>query len=135
MPKSFEADSQFLDKLEWQLASEFRRTSRLKPAAGKVAVPRWVVAFSLVAGVLLMGVAAIKAADSIKGAWRKKIEVARLETDVKLKSAFLEFKKELTAKGETQASVGLTREDEYLWMKTGAEGAALDLERARLDLD
>jgi len=135
MPKNLEPDSQFVDKLEWQLASEFRRMSRLKPAAGKVAVPRWVVAFSLVAGVLLMGVAAIKAADSIKGAWRKKIEVARLETDVKLKSAFLEFKKELTAKGETQASVGLTREDEYLWMKTGAEGAALDLERARLDLD
>jgi hypothetical protein len=135
MPKNFEPDSQFLDKLEWQLASEFRRMSRLKPAAGKVAVPRWAVAFSLAAGVLLMGVAAIKAADSIKGAWRKKIEVARLETDVKLKSAFLEFKKELTAKAETQASVGLIREDEYLWMKTGAERAALDLERARLDLE
>ncbi|MGB8959003.1 MAG: hypothetical protein WCC00_08350 [Candidatus Aminicenantales bacterium] len=135
MPKSFEPDSQFLDKLEWQLASEFRRMSRLKPAAGKVAVPRWAVAFSLAAGVLLMGVAAIKAADSIKGAWRKKIEVARLETDVKLKSAFLEFKKELTAKAETQASVGLIREDKYLWMTTGAERAALDLERARLDLE
>ncbi len=135
MPKSFEPDSQFLDKLEWQLASEFRRMSRLKPAAGNVAVPRWVVAFSLAAGVLLMGVAAIKAADSIKEAWRKKIEIARLETDVKLKGAFLEFKKELTARAETQASVGLTREDEYLWIKTGAEGAALDLERARLDLD
>ncbi len=74
MPKSFEPDGQFVDKLEWQLSSEFRRTSRLKPAAGRVAVPRWVVAFSLVAGVLLMGVAAIKASDSIKGAWRKKIE-------------------------------------------------------------
>ena len=135
MPKNFEPDSQFLDKLEWQLASEFRRMSRLKPAAGKVAVPRWAVAFSLAAGVLLMGVAAIKAADSIKGAWRKKIEVARLETDFKLKSAFLEFKKELTAKAETQASVGLIREDEYLWMKTGAERAALDLKKALLDLD
>ncbi len=135
MPKNFEPDSEFLDKLEWQLASEFRRMSRLKPAAGKVAVPRWAVAFSLAAGVLLMGVAAIKAADSIRGAWRKKIEVARLETDVKLKSAFLEFKKELTAKAETQASVGLIREDKYLWMTTGAERAALDLERARLDLE
>ena len=135
MPKNFEPDSQFVDKLEWQLASEFRRMSRLKPAAAKVAVPRWAVAFSLAAGVLLMGVAAIKAADSIKGAWRKRIEVARLETDVKLKGAFLEFKKELTAKAETQASVGLIREDEYLWMKTGAERAALDLERTRRDLE
>jgi hypothetical protein len=135
MPKSFEPDSQFLDKLEWQLSSEFRRMGRLKPAAGKVAVPRWVVAFSLAAGVLLMGVAAIKAADSIKGAWRKKIEIARLETDVKLKSAFLEFKKESASKAETQASVGLIGKDEYLAMKLGAERSALDLERSLLDLD
>jgi len=135
MPKNFEPDGEFLDKLEWQLASEFRRMSRLKPAAGRVAVPRWVVAFSLAAGVLLMGVAAIKAADSIKGAWRKRIEVAKLETDVKLKRAFLEFKKESASKAEMQASVGMIREDEYLAMKLGAERAALDLERSLLDLD
>lgn len=135
MPKSFEPDSQFVDKLEWQLSSEFRRMSRLKPAAGKVAVPRWVVAFSLAAGVLLMGVAAIKAADSIKGAWRKKIEIARLETDVKLKRAFLEFKRESASKAETQASVGLIREDEYSSMKLATEISALDLERSLLDLD
>jgi hypothetical protein len=135
MPKSFEPDSQFVDKLEWQLSSEFRRMSRLKPAADRVAVPRWVVAFSLAAGVLLMGMAAIKAADSIKGAWRKKIEVARLETDVKLKKAFLEFKKELASKAETQASLGVIREDEYLATKLGVERSALDLERSLLDLD
>jgi hypothetical protein len=135
MPKNFEPDSQFLDKLEWQLSSEFRRMSRLKPAAGKIAVPRWVVAFSLAAGVLLTGVAAIKAADSIKGAWRKRIEIAKLETDVKLKSAFLEFKKEAASKAETQASVGMIAEDEFLAMKLGAERSSLDLQRSRLDLD
>jgi hypothetical protein len=135
MPKNLEPDSQFLEKLEWQLSSEFRRMSRLKPTAGKVAVPRWVVAFSLAAGVLLMGVAAIKAADSIKGAWRKRIEIARLETDVKLKRAFLEFKKELASKAETQASLGVIGEDEYSSMKLGAERSALDLERSLIDLE
>jgi hypothetical protein len=135
MPKSFEPDSQFVDKLEWQLASEFRRMSRLKPAAGKVVVPRWAVAFSLAAGVLLMGVAAIKAADSIKGAWRKKIEIAKLETDLKVKRAFLEFKKESASKAETQASLGLIREDEYLTMKLEVERSELDLEGSLLDLD
>jgi hypothetical protein len=135
MSKDFQPDSQFLEKLEWQLASEFRRMSRLKPAAGKVSVPRWVVAFGLAAGVLLMGVAAIKAADSIKGAWRKRIEIARLETDVKLKRAFLEFKKELASKAETPASLGVIGEDEYSSMKLGAERSALDLERSLLDLD
>jgi hypothetical protein len=134
MPKNFEPDSQFVDKLEWQLASEFRRMSRLKPAAGKVAVPRWVVAFSLAAGVLLTGVAAIKAADSIKGAWRKKIEIAKLETDIRLKRAFLEFKKESASKAEAQASVGMIREDEYLAMKLATERSALDLERSQIDL-
>jgi len=135
MPKSFEPDSQFVDKLEWQLSSEFRRMSRLRPAAGKVAVPRWVVAFSLAGGVLLMGLAAIKAADSVKDAWRKRIEVARLETDVKLKRAFLEFKKELASKAETQASLGVIPEDEHFSMKLGAERSALDLERSLVDLD
>jgi hypothetical protein len=135
MPKSFEPDSQFVDKLEWQLASEFRRMSRLKPAAGKVAVPRWVVAFSLVAGVLLMGVAAIKAADSIKGAWRKKIEIAKLETDLKLKRAILEFRKESASKAEKQASLGLIREDEVLTMKLVVERLAQGIERSDLDLE
>jgi hypothetical protein len=135
MPKSFEPDSQFLDKLEWQLSSEFRRMSRLKPAAGKIAVPRWVVAFSLAAGVLLTGVAATKAADSIKGAWRKRIEIARLETDLKLKRAVLEFKKESASKAEKQASLGLIPEDEYLALKLETERSALDLEGSGLDLE
>ena len=82
MPKNLEPDSQFVDKLEWQLSSEFRRMSGLKPAAGKVAVPRWVVAFSLVAGVLLMGVAAIRRRTPSRGPGGKRLEVARLETDV-----------------------------------------------------
>jgi hypothetical protein len=135
MPKSFEPDSQFLDKLEWQLSSEFRRMGRLKRAAGKIAVPRWVIAFSLGAGVLLMGVAAIKAADSIKGAWRKRIEIAKLETDLKVKRAFLEFKKESASKAETRASLGVISEDEYLTMKLEVERSALDLEGSLLDLD
>ena len=98
MPKNFEPDSRFVDRLEWQLASEFRRKDRLKPAAGKVAVPRYVVALSLAAGVLLMGVAATKAADLIKDSWRKKIEVARLETEVKIKSGLLDLQEGAAAK-------------------------------------
>jgi hypothetical protein len=135
MPKNIEPDSRFLDRLEWQLTSEFRRMSRLKPAAGKIAVPRWAVALGLAAGVLLTGVAAVKAADSIKDAWRKKIEIARLETDVKLKSAVLEFKKAAAAKAGTQISLGLISENDYLTMELAADRSTLDLERALIDLD
>jgi outer membrane protein TolC len=135
MSKNLEPDGQFVDRLEWQLASEFRRMNRLKPAAGKVAVPRYVVALSLAAGVLLMGVAATKAADLIKDSWRKKIEVARLETEVKIKRAFLDHKKEAVARAETQVSMGLIHEDDALVSKLGVERAASDLERSLVDLE
>jgi hypothetical protein len=135
MPKNFEPDSRFVDKLEWQLASEFRRMSRLKPAPGKVAVPRYVVALSLAAGVLLMGVAATKAADLIKESWRKRIEVVRLETEVKIKKAFLELKKERAAQAGNKFSLGLISEDEGLVAKLGAERAAADLEKSAVDFE
>lgn len=135
MPKSFEPDSRFVDRLEWQLASEFRRKDRLKPAAGKVAVPRYVVALSLTAGVLLMGVAATKAADLIKDSWRKKIEVARLETEVKIKRAFLELKKETADEAEKRFSLGLFSEDTVLTAKQVVERSAYDLEKTVLELE
>jgi hypothetical protein len=135
MPNRFEPDAQFVDRLEWQLTSEFRRRDRLRPAAGKVAVSRSVVALGLAAGVLLLGVAATKAADLIKDSWRKRIEVARLETEVKIKTAFLELKKERAAQAEGRYSLGLVGEDETLAAKLAADRAAADLERSALDLE
>jgi hypothetical protein len=123
-----------VDRLEWQLASEFRRREHLKPAPGRIAVPRSVVALSLAAGVLLMGVAATKAADLIKDSWRKRIEVARLETEVKIKTAFLGLKKDRAAQAESRFSLGLVGEDEALVAKLGADRAAADLEKSALDL-
>ena len=135
MPNKFEADSQFVDRLEWQLASEFRRKDRLNPAAGKIAVPRSVVALSLAAGLLLMGVAATKAADLIKNSWRKKIEVARLETEVKIKKAFMEFKRLRAGQAAEKFSVGLIDEDEASASKLVAGRAEFDLEKSLLDLE
>ena len=135
MPDRNEPSTQFVDRLEWQLASEFRRRDRLKPARGRIAVPRGVVALSLAAGVLLLGVAATKAADLIKDSWRKKIEVARLETEVKIKTAFLELKKERADEANKRFSLGLVAEDEALTAKLGVERSASDLERSVLDLE
>lgn len=135
MPDRNEPDPQFVDRLEWQLASEFRRRDRLKPAPGRIAVPRSVFALSLAVGVLLMAVAATKAADLIKDSWRKKIEVARLETEVKIKTAFLELKKERADEAEKKSTLGLISEDETLTAKLGADRAAADLEKSVLDLE
>jgi hypothetical protein len=135
MSDRFEPDIRFVDRLEWQLTSEFRRRDRLKPGPGRIAVPRSVVALSLAAGVLLMGVAATKAADLIKDSWRKRIEVARLETEVKIKTAFLEFKKEWSAQMENKRALGIIGNEETLTSKSASQEAAAELDRAILDLE
>ncbi len=109
MTKTYEPDSRFVERLEWQLASEYRRTNRLKPSSGKVVVPRRMVAVALLVGVLTTGVAVIKAAEYIKDSWRKGIEIARVGTEVQLKKAHLESTREMAARAETRASIGAIR--------------------------
>jgi len=135
MPSRFEPNDQFVDRLEWQLASEFRRKDRLKTAPGRIAVPRGVVALSLAASVLLMGVAATKAADLIKDSWRKKIEVARLETEVKIKKAFMEFKQLRAGQAEEKYKLGLIEEDGVHGNRLAVGRAEFDLAKSLLDLE
>lgn len=135
MTKTYEPDSRFVERLEWQLASEYRRTNCLKPSSGKVAVPRRMVAVALLIGVLTTGVAVIKAAEYIKDSWRKGIEIARVGTEVQLKKAHLESTREMAARAETLASSGLIREEESQVLELGVEKAALDVDRSLLNLD
>ncbi|MCX6571995.1 MAG: hypothetical protein NT006_11375 [Candidatus Aminicenantes bacterium] len=135
MTKTYEPDSRFVERLEWQLASEYRRTNRLKPSSGKVAVSRRMVAVALLVGVLTTGVAVIKAADYIRDSWRKGLEIARVGTEVQLKKAHLESTREMAARAEKLASIGAIREEESQVLKLGVEKAALDLERSLLNLD
>jgi len=127
MTKTYEPDSRFVERLEWQLASEYRRTNRWKPSTGKVAVPRRMVVAALLVGVLLTGVAVIKASEYIKDSWRKKIEVARVETEIRLGKARLEFAREEASTAQTRYSTGLIQEEEYRVLKLAADKAALDL--------
>lgn len=135
MTKTYEPDGRFVERLEWQLASEYRRTNRLKPSSGKVAVSRRMVAVALLVGVLTTGVAVIKAAEYIKDSWRKGLEIARVGTEVQLKKAHLESTREMAARAENLASVGAIREEESQVLKLGVEKATLDLERSLLNLD
>jgi multidrug resistance efflux pump len=135
MTKNYEPDSQFIERLEWQLSSEYRRANRLKSSAGKIAVSRSMVAVTLTIGILMTGVAVTKAADYIKDSWRKKIEIARVETEVELKKVHLESITEMAADVKMRVSNGLIREDEYQAMKLAVENAELDLKRSLLNLD
>jgi hypothetical protein len=134
MNRTHEPNPQFVERLEWQLATEYRRMKRQR-SSGRVAVPRRMVAFAIVAGVLLTGVAAIRAAEFVQDAWRKKIEVARAETEVLLQQARLQSGREMAARTEALAAKGLARQEEYRVLKLGQEQAGLDLERSRLNLE
>jgi multidrug resistance efflux pump len=133
MNKNYDPDNQFMEKLEWQLSSEFRRAGRLKSSTGKIAVPRRMVAIALTIGILMTGVAVTKAADYIKDSWRKKIELARVETEVQLKKVQLESILERSSRIKTRAEQGLVQDDEYQAIKTAAKKADLDYQRSLLN--
>lgn len=135
MSELTEPDGRFVERLDWQLSSEYRRLNRLNPSSGKIAVPRRMVAVTLLVGILLAGVSVIKAADYIRDSWRKKIEIARVETEVKLKTAYLEFTREMAATAETRFSSGVIGEEEYQYKKRQPEIAASALDRSLLNRD
>jgi len=135
MSEHYEPDSRFLERLEWQLSSELRRTGRLRPSSGKIAVPRRVVTFSILVGALMTIVAVMKAADYIKDSWQKKLEIARMDTEVKLKTACLGSVKEIESEARLRFSNGLIREEEYLVRKQAVDRAELDLKKSELNLD
>jgi multidrug resistance efflux pump len=135
MSEIYEPDNQFLERLEWQLSSEYRRASRLKPSSRKIAIPRRIVAAACMVGILMTGVAVIKAADYIQDSWRKKIEIARVETEVELKKVYLESIREMASEVKMRVANGLIREDEYTLINLAAENAELDFQRSLLNLD
>ena len=135
MSKNYEPENQFLERLEWQLSSEFRRTDRLKSSPEKVALSRRMVAVSLMLGIFMTGVAMIKATEYIRDTWRKKIEVARFETEVKLKEVRLESIREILSRVEIQYANGLIPEQEVQGIRLSLERAGLDLKKSALNLE
>ena len=135
MSKTYEPESQFLERLEWQLSSEYRRTNRLKSSSGKIAISHRIVAIAGIVGTLMAGVTVIRAAEYVKDSWRKKIEIARIETEIKLKKAHFESTREIASRVKMRFSNGLIREQEYQMMKIAAEKAELDWKKSLLNLD
>lgn len=135
MSKSYEPDEQFVDRLEWQLSSEYRRTDRMKPASNKVAIPRSVLALALIVGTLTTGVTVVKAAEYVRDSWKKKLEIARMETDVQIRKARLESSREMAAQVEERYAIGLIDENERLMMKYAVDRAELALKLSQIDLE
>jgi hypothetical protein len=135
MSEKFVPDDRFVERLEWQLASEYRREKLLRPARRKIAVSRRMAAAFLVAGIFMTGVTAIKAAEYFKDSWRKKIEIARVETEVRLKEALRESARQAAVRIDRLASVGMVHETEAQAMKQAVEKAGLALDKSLLNRD
>jgi len=135
MSKNYEPDKGFLEKLEWQLSSEFRRKNRLTASTAKITVSRRMAAVACMAGAVMMGVTVLKAADYIRDSWRKKIEIARAETDLKLNEVYQKSIQEMEVKAEKRFSSGLIREDEYQMLLLASQRSELDVEKSRLNLE
>ena len=135
MSKNYEPDKGFLEKLEWQLSSEFRRKNRLTASKAKITVSRRMAAVACMAGAVMMGVTVLKAADYIRDSWRKKVEIARAETDLKLNEVYQKSIQEMEVKAEKRFSSGLMREDEYQMLLLASQRSELDVEKSRLNLE
>jgi hypothetical protein len=133
--RNLEPDERFVENLEWQLASEFRRAKRLRPAAGRIAVPRSLAVAVLAAAFLTTGVTVIKASEMIKDSWRKKIEIARAETDVRLAESRLAVVQAEAAQTGRQVKIGLAGIDEERVASLRAAAAELGVKKFRVDLD
>ncbi|MCX6559199.1 MAG: hypothetical protein NTZ26_01670 [Candidatus Aminicenantes bacterium] len=133
--KNLVPDGRFVENLEWQLASEYRRTRLSRPARGRIAVPRGMAAVVLAVAFLTTGVTVIKASEMIKDSWRKKIEIARAETDVRLAESRLAVLQAEAAQTGRQVKIGLVGIDEGKTTALQAAEAELGVKRSRVSLD
>ena len=82
MSENFVPDDRFVERLEWQLASEYRRKKLLRPAGRNITISRRMAAALLVAGFFMTGVTAIKAAEYFSKAALQGMPEAALEYGV-----------------------------------------------------
>jgi multidrug resistance efflux pump len=135
MNKEFEPDKQFLERMEWQMASEYRRALLRGPSAERISLSRRSTVALVAIGIMLSGVAVIKAADLVRDSWRKKIEIARAETAVRLKETALGAAQELAGRMEGLFAKGMIAAGEPATVERAVQKADADLKKALLDLD
>ena len=135
MSENFIPDELFMDRLEWQLASEYRRKQLLGPIRPKIVLPRRLAAGLLVVGLFMSGVTVIKAAEYFKDSWRKKIEIARVETDVRLKEARQESARQSAARLKQLYSLGLVETGEDRVADFSVKKAGLAMDKSLLNRD
>ena len=135
MKTKHEANNDFVDRLEWQLTTDYRRQKRGNQFLHTAKTTRAIGVIVLVVCSMLAGVVAVKAAQQIKDSWKRKLAQAQAETAVQLKEAKLNVMQEMTAYFADRIKKGLIRQDEINAVNSEVDRAGLDLERARINLE
>lgn len=137
-----EPDSEFVEKLEWQISREVRRRNRTAPTPSRMTKARSVPAFAVVGLMLLSmgaGAAAVAAAYQVQGGERRDLLASVFERRVQLARQSLAISEEQLQATERRVSLGAaSREDLLDWRAKVAEAKAevksreLELEEIRI---
>jgi hypothetical protein len=133
-----EPDSEFLEKLEWQISREVRRRNRTAPPRSRMKGPRSVPAFAVIGLMLLSmgaGAAAVAAAYQAQGGERRDILTSGFERRVQLARERLAMTTEQLQATERRVSLGAAKREDLLDWRAKAAEAEAQLKSLELELE
>ena len=133
MNKHHEPKEDFVDRLEGQLTSDFRRQERFSTHGQRVKIPRYLGVIILILSSMLAGVVIIKAAEQIKDSWKRELALAQVETALQIKEARLKVVNEIFDSVKAQKARGLVGAEQLLNVRVAKDQMDLELARARID--
>jgi len=135
MDNTHEPNKKFVDNLEWQLTSEYRRQSRFKQRPVRRRSFQLLRVSGLILCSMLAGVVILKAAEQIKDSWKRDLEMARVETTIQVKEARFKMVNQVASFLKTRAAEGVVGQEELQYISFTAEQMKLELESAKLDFE
>lgn len=133
MENNHTVNKEFAERLEWQLATEYRRQSKFKdiPSAGRK--HPFLRAAAVVLCSMLAGAVILKAVEGLKDSWKRELEIARVQTSLEISKARLKMVTEIVAQMKKQHAEGTM--DQLDWQNILAMGKRVQLELKRAKID
>jgi hypothetical protein len=128
-----EPDPKFLERLEWQLGSELRR-SRKAGGAPRRGI-RVLKTVGLVIGSIALGAAGMGASQQLSEAWRKELLETRLEVQLQLAQTRLQTQLEIVGRTREQVEQGLREERELAYLELLIAQAEATVKTSELELE
>lgn len=133
MHNEHEPDPKFLERLEWQLASELRRSRKAGGAPRRGT--RVLKTAGLVLGSIALGAAGMGASQQLSEGWRKELLETRLAVQLQLAQTRLQTQLEIVGRTRQQVEQGLREELELAAAELHIAQAEADVKTTELDLE